>query len=101
MTVDMSHRAGKDLIDNVLHLMQEMTPRDLDALRKLKQHHLILLEVKITAVAAALGMVPDQLPLPPETQVLTVLRGDAALFPSQFGPLHEGDVVFLLTSIRH
>jgi NhaP-type Na+/H+ and K+/H+ antiporter len=101
MSVDMSQSAGKDLLGNVLHLMQEMTPRDINALRKLKEHNLMLLEVKITAVSASLGMALDELHLPAETQVLTLLRDNTALFPGQWDRLRVGDILFLLTSVRH
>jgi NhaP-type Na+/H+ and K+/H+ antiporter len=101
MSVNVPQAASNELLGNVLHLMQEMTPRDVNALRKLKEHHLVLLEVKITAVAAALGMPMLEIPLPPETQLLTVLRDGRAVFGDQIGRLHEGDIVFLLTNVRH
>lgn len=101
MVVEMTPQANSDLLGNVLNLMQDVTPRDIDALRSLKQHHLILLEVKITAVSAALGLLPERLPLPPRTQIMAVLRHDEALMPGQIGPLQENDVVVLLASIRH
>jgi NhaP-type Na+/H+ and K+/H+ antiporter len=101
MSVNVPQAASNELLGNVLHLMQEMTPRDVNALRKLKEHHLVLLEVKITAVAAALGMPLLEIPLPPETQLLTVLREGKAIFGNQVGRLYENDVVFLLTNVRH
>lgn len=100
MSVNAPHPSS-DVLDNVLHLMQEVSPRDVNALRKLKEHHLILLEVKITAVAAALGMPILEIPLPPETQLLTVLRGGEAVFGDRIGRLYENDVLVLLTNVRH
>ncbi|MBC7545630.1 MAG: hypothetical protein H7338_23115 [Candidatus Sericytochromatia bacterium] len=101
MPLDIPQSASKDLLGNVLHLMQEMTPRDVNALRKLKEHNLVLLEVKITAVSASLGMTMDDLRLPSETQILTLLRGEKALFPGQWDRLTEGDILFLLINVRH
>ena len=101
MPGELPNGANNALMGNVLQLMQEMSPRDLDALRTLKQHNLILVEGKITPVAASLGCDILALPLPPETQVLTVLRGEKALFPAQVDTLQEGDVVVMLTSVRH
>ena len=101
MSVDRAPAASTELLGNVLHLMQEMSPRDVNALRKLKEHHLVLLEVKITAVAAALGMPVDEIPLPPETQLLTVIRGERTLFRDQWDCLQEADHLFLLTNVRH
>jgi NhaP-type Na+/H+ and K+/H+ antiporter len=101
MSATVPQAASHELLGNVLNMMQEMTPRDVNALRKLKEHHLVLLEVRITAVAAALGMAMPDIHLPPETQLLTVLRDGKATFGDQIDRLIENDVVFLLTNIRH
>ena len=101
MSVGLPQSMDKDLLGNVMHLMHEMTPRDASALRKLKEHHLVLLEVKITAVSASLGLSLEALHLPAETQVLTLLRDEKALFPGQWDHLREADVLILLTNVRH
>ena len=101
MTVEIIHKASKEMLGSFLHWMEEMSPRDISALRRLKEHHLILLEVKITPVAAALGMAPGALPLPSDTQILAIIRKNELLQPGQFSPLQRGDVVILLTNAQH
>ena len=80
MSLDLPPSVDKDLLGDMFHLMQEATPRDVNTLRKLKAHQLELLEVKITAVSASLGLSADELRLPPNTQVLALLRDEQALF---------------------
>lgn len=81
--------------------MSELTPRDWEALRRLKELRVGLIEVKITPVSAALGLNVDAVPLPAATVVAVVARGDGSLFPPFVGPLQAGDILYLLTDSRH
>lgn len=80
---------------------QQLTPRDVDALRRLKELAVSLIEVKITPVSAALGLTIDQVPLPAEAVVAMVARGESGLFPPIQETLQAGDVLYLLTGRQH
>lgn len=81
--------------------MGDLTPRDWEAVRRLKELKVGLLEVKITPVSAALGLDVAEVPLPEATVVALVARGEQALFPPFREPLQAGDVLFLVTDAQH
>lgn len=82
-----------------MSLMQTslLSPRDLASLAELKEHGLLLVEVKISRVSAAIGKRLEGVGLPERTQAICVIRAGEAILQLDPVFLQEGDSVYLIT----
>lgn len=74
-----------------------LMPRDLNNLASLKNYGLSLVEVKISQVSFAKGMLLSNVPLPDSTRVVCVIRGERAILELDAVFLEERDLVYLIT----
>lgn len=74
-----------------------LSPRDLNNVTVLKHHGLSLVEVKISQVSFAKGMLLGNVPLPENTRITCVLRHGKPLVELDAVFLEEGDLVYLIT----
>lgn len=74
-----------------------LTPRDLNNVTILKGHGLSLVEVKISQVSFAKGMLLSNVPLPENTRITCVLRRGKPIVELDAVFLEEGDLVYLIT----
>lgn len=74
-----------------------LMPRDLNNLASLKNHGLSLVEVKISQVSFAKGMLLSNVPLPDSTRVVCVIRAERAILELDAVFLEERDLVYLIT----
>ena len=88
-------------IAEILNLEQEqeqdLNPKDIDALKRLKTFDYVILNVKITCVASVLDQKVSSLTLPENTSIICILRDKKVIFPCKFKTFKENDIVFLLT----
>jgi NhaP-type Na+/H+ and K+/H+ antiporter len=74
-----------------------LSPRDLNNVTVLKHHGLSLVEVKISQVSFAKGMLLGNVPLPENTRITCVLRHGNPIVELDAVFLEEGDLVYLIT----
>ncbi|WP_373532118.1 hypothetical protein [Vampirovibrio sp.] len=74
-----------------------LTPRDLNNVAILKHHGLSLVEVKISQVSFAKGMLLNNVPLPESTRVVCVIRAGRPIVELDAVFLEERDLVYLIT----
>jgi NhaP-type Na+/H+ and K+/H+ antiporter len=81
----------------ILKQSNGLTPRDLNNVTILKRHGLFLVEVKISKVSFAKGLLLDNVPLPENTRVVCVTRNGRAIVELEAVFLEEGDSLYLVT----
>lgn len=74
-----------------------LTPRDLNSITVLKRHGLSLVEIKISKVSFAKGLLLSNVPLPAHTRLVCVVRGGRAIVDLEAVFLEEGDLLYLVT----
>lgn len=77
--------------------MIELSPRDLNNVKLLKQCGLSMVEVKISQVSFAKGMLLSNVPLPENTRVVCVIRAERPIVELEAVFLEERDLVYLIT----
>jgi cell volume regulation protein A len=65
------------------------------------QFHHELLGYQLEADSIAAGKAPTQLPLPPEVEIASVIRGTQVMNVATLGPLEAGDYVYVLAVPEH
>ncbi len=65
------------------------------------QFHHELLGYQLEADSIAVGKAPTQLPLPPEVEIASVIRGTRVMNVATLGPLEAGDFVYVLAVPEH
>jgi NhaP-type Na+/H+ and K+/H+ antiporter len=74
-----------------------LTPRDINNVTILKHHGLSLVEVKISQVSFAKGLLLANVPLPENTRVTCVIRAGKPIVELEAVFLEERDLVYLIT----
>ena len=76
---------------------ESLTPRDISNITALKAHGLSIVEVKISQVSFAKGMLLANIPLPENTRITCVTRNNKPIVELDAVFLEEGDYIYFIT----
>jgi trk system potassium uptake protein TrkA len=88
-----------DIIAKIIE--EETTLGEVVTVMKLQASDIGLVEITLPADAAALGRRLSELDLPPETLIVTVVRGEAMLIPKADTILEPKDKVLAMTNVHN
>lgn len=95
---------GVDVAVSATHIIaklieEEATIGDLVTLLKLKSGNVALVEARINPASALIGKEINQIDLPPDCVVVSIIRGENIVFPKGQSIIEEGDEILVLTSV--
>ncbi len=88
-----------DIIAKIIE--EETTLGEVVTMMKLQSGDIGLVEITLPGDAVALGKRLADLELPPETLIVTVVRGDVMMIPKAETELLEGDKVLAITNVNN